>query len=175
MSTILKCCLLIFYRLYTVVQPLLSLKYRFKPQIITYNVRPGYLSPFVLQTSSTNRLSHRFNVSAFIQCSGVVKSSTWHICKFTELEGTFLTVLSSRQLCHCSKTLTAHFVLYPVFFGIVLATKRRSSSAVKGVLYRLTPSITVAKCDLFALSLQKNSAYSSSNLFEALYQTKGNN
>ncbi len=138
--------------------PLLSLKYHFRTQIITYTVRPGYLSPFAFQTSSTNRLSHTFNVSAFMQCNGVVKSSTWHISNFTELEGKFVAVLSSQQRCQSSKTLTAHFVLYPVFFGIVLATRTSSSSAVKGFLYRLPPSITLAKSDLLAVSSQKQLA-----------------
>jgi hypothetical protein len=136
-------CLLSFFHLYRGSNPLLP-----SLQTTNYNIRrlswislpPPPLRFRVANLFHKPTRRHRFNVSAFIRCNCVVKSQfdlTYTVSKFTELEGPFLAVLSSRKLCQSSKNLTTHFVLYPVFCGIVLATKRRFFSVVKGFLNRL--------------------------------------
>ena len=59
---------------------------------------------------------------------------------------------------HITKAVQSVFKKSGIFFGIVLTTRTSSSSAVKGFLYWLLPSITLAKSDLLAISSQKQLA-----------------
>ena len=89
---------------------------------------------FITSLSSTNRLNHKFKLSAFLIKSGMfVKSSA------VKLEASCLGALSLRLLCHSSNTFTAHLVLCWVFLGTVLSKRRRSSSSVFGGRNRRTP------------------------------------
>jgi hypothetical protein len=140
--------------------PLLSLKYRFKTQIITYKVRSGYLPSFgiALQTSSTDRLSATdlmFLRSYMQWCSLVIYLSSLNL-KAHSLQSYLL-----GNFANLRKPWRPFCIISCILRNSILATKRRSFSAVKAFLNRLLPSITVAKCDLYALSSQKNSAYSS--------------